>query len=599
MGPYMRPIPINASAAMLFSLLVAFVVTPWLTWRLHRRAARRRAARGGGEAAEGAPEGVHETRFHRLYAAIMTPLLTRPVARWTVLAAVAVLLLGAVALFPLKAVTVKMLPYDNKSEVQVVIDMPEGSTLEQTAGLARRLAEEARRLPEVTDVEIYAGTSAPFNFNGLVRHYFLRSGPAVADLQVNLLPKHHRDRASHPFAKELRERLVPLAAGTGASVKVTEVPPGPPVLSTMVAEVYGPDLDRRVELAHRVREVFERTPGIVDVDWFVEAPAERLELAVDREKTLRAGSSPEAVVRTVRIALAGAEAGLLHDEAAREPVPLRLRLARGQRTGAEGVLALSVLGADCALVPLGELVTVTETARERFIYHKNLRPVSYVVGEVAGGQESPVYGILAMRRELAALEDPLGRPVPLLSASMPDDSTGYAIKWDGEWQITYEVFRDMGIAFAAVLVLIYALVVGWFKSFATPLVVMAPIPLALVGILPAHALGGVFFTATSMIGFIALAGIIVRNSILLVDFIDIERAAGASLTDAVIAAGIVRFRPIVLTAAALVVGGLVILLDPIFQGLAVSLIAGVVVATALTLVVIPLLYFMQLKATAA
>jgi multidrug efflux pump subunit AcrB len=304
-------------------------------------------------------------------------------------------------------------------------------------------------------------------------------------------------------------------------------------------------------------------------------------------------------VRTVRIALAGAEAGLLHDEAAREPVPLRLRLARGQRTGAESVLALSVLGADGALVPLGELVTVTETARERFIYHKNLRPVSYVVGEVAGGQESPVYGILAMRRELAALEDPLGRPVPLLSANMPDDSTGYAIKWDGEWQITYEVFRDMGIAFAAVLVLIYALVVGWFKSFATPLVVMAPIPLALVGILPAHALGGVFFTATSMIGFIALAGIIVRNSILLVDFIDIERAAGASLTDAVIAAGIVRFRPIVLTAAALVVGGLVILLDPIFQGLAVSLIAGVVVATALTLVVIPLLYFMQLKATAA
>ncbi len=595
MGPYMRPIPINASAAMLFSLLVAFVVTPWLTFRLDRRAARRRAARAGAGAAEPAEEGGHETRFHRLYAGLMTPLLTRPLARWSVLAGVVVLLLGAVALFPLRAVTVKMLPYDNKSEVQVVIDMPEGSTLEATAGLARRLAEAARRLPEVTDVEIYAGTSAPFNFNGLVRHYFLRSGPAVADLQVNLLPKHHRDRASHPFAKALRDVLAPVVAGTGASVKVTEVPPGPPVLSTMVAEVYGPDLERRVELARRVKEIFERTPGIVDVDWFVEAPAERLELAVDREKARRAGTSPEAIVRTVRIALAGAEAGLLHDEAAREPVPLRLRLAREQRSGAEGILALSVTGADGRMVPLGELARATPAARERFLYHKNLRPVSYVIGEVAGEQESPVYGILAMRRELAALEDPLGRPVPLLAASMPDDSAGYAIKWDGEWQITYEVFRDMGIAFAAVLVLIYALVVGWFKSFATPLVIMAPIPLALVGILPAHALGGVFFTATSMIGFIALAGIIVRNSILLVDFIDIERAAGASLADAVIAAGIVRFRPIALTAAALVVGGLVILLDPIFQGLAVSLIAGVVVATALTLVVIPLLYFLQLR----
>jgi len=591
MGPYMRPIPVNASAAMIFSLLVAFVVSPWLTYRLFRKHAEKLASQSASERTE----AQRQPPLQRLYSRLFRGLLAKAWRRWAVLAGVVVLLLCSVALFALRAVTVKMLPFDNKSEVQVVLDMPEGSTLEQTAGVARRLAEEARQMAEVTDLEIYVGTSAPFNFNGLVRHYFLRRGPLVADLQINLLPKHHRDRASHPFAKALRQRLTPLIAGSGASLKVTEVPPGPPVLSTMVMEIYGPDLEQRVALAAEVKEIFEQTRGIVDVDWLVEGPGAKLELDIDSEKASRLGVTSEALVRTLRLALDGAEAGLLHQDNAREPVPLNLRLDRSQRSSLEGLLALKVDSASGQLIPLRELVTVRSTSTEKWIYHKNLRPVTYVLAEVAGATESPVYSILEMQQQIEALTDPLGRPVKVLASAMPEDTLDYALKWDGEWQITYDVFRDMGIAFAVVLVLIYILVVGWFKSFMTPVIIMAPIPLTLIGILPAHALGGVFFTATSMIGFIALAGIIVRNSILLVDFINLELAGGESLEEAVVKAGLVRFRPIALTAAALVIGGMVILLDPIFQGLAVSLIARVVVATALTLVVIPLLYYMYVR----
>jgi multidrug efflux pump subunit AcrB len=591
MGPYMRPIPINASAAMLFSLLVAFVVSPWLTYRLFRRKAEERHK--GADTIHA--ETPAETRFHRVYAGLMTPLLGSAWRRWTLLGAVALLLVASMALVTLRWVKVKMLPFDNKSELQVIVDMPEGSTLERTAAAARDLAGSLRGLPEVTNVQVYAGTSAPFNFNGLVRHYFLRTGPAVADLQVNLLPKHERTVESHDFAKRVRERLRPICEARGADCKITEVPPGPPVLSTMVAEVYGPDLGRRLEIAGKVKQVFRGTPGIVDVDWWVEAPAPRLEVVVDRDKAARAGVTPEVVVRTLRVALEGAEAGLIHDPDSRTPVPLVLRLDRAQRSSAEGLLATRVHGAGGALIPLAELVQAVPGERERYRYHKNLQPVTYVIGEVAGAAESPVYGILDMKPGIAGLRGPDGNPLPVLMSAMPEPGPGYALKWDGEWQITYEVFRDMGIAFAAVLVLIYLLVVGWFRSFVTPLIIMAPIPLTLIGILPAHGLGGVFFTATSMIGFIALAGIIVRNSILLVDFINLELAAGERLEEAVVKAGVVRFRPIALTAAALVVGGLVILLDPIFQGLAVALISGVVIATALTLVVIPLLYYMYVK----
>jgi multidrug efflux pump subunit AcrB len=601
----MRPIPVNASAAMLFSLLVAFVVSPWLTYRLFRRHAAELVGESGTvtalrDAAGPAPEpGEGErsspSRLERIYARLFAPLLASRAKRWGLLAAVALLMLGSVALFPLRMATVKMLPHDDKSEVQVVVDLPEGTTLEATAAAARELAQALAGLPEVTDVETYVGASAPFNFNGLVRHYYLRSGSAVADLQVNLLPKHARDRASHAFAAALRPILAPIARRHGANVKVSEVPPGPPVLSTLVAEVYAPTFEERLRLADGVRAVFEATPGVVDVDWYVEEPAPRLELEVDREKAGRAGISPEAVARTVRVALAGAPAARLHDASAREPVPVVLRLPSAGRSSAEDLLALDLHGADGRLVPLSEIAEARRTERERFVYHKNLRPVTYVVGEVAGATESPVYALLDMEAAIAELTDSGGRGVEILFSGAPSDPTQPVLRWDGEWQITYEVFRDMGIAFGVVMILIYLLVVGWFRSFVTPLIIMAPIPLTLIGIVPAHALGGAFFTATSMIGFIALSGIIVRNSILLVDFVNLEIASGVPVETAVVRAATVRFRPIVLTAAALVVGGFVILLDPIFQGLAVALIAGVVVSTALTLVIIPLLYSMYLS----
>ncbi|MHB8798028.1 MAG: efflux RND transporter permease subunit [Thermoanaerobaculia bacterium] len=593
MGPYMRPIPINASAAMIFSLFVAFVVSPWLTFKLFRKYAEEHA---GKARFEGHAETPQEDKLHRFYQKLFTPLLASPAKSWALVGSVAVLLLLSMSLVYFKVAKVKMLPYDNKSEIQVVVDMPEGTTLEATNSVARDLALEVRKLPEVSDVQVYVGTSAPFNFNGLVRHYFLRSGPLVADLQVNLLPKDQRKRDSHTFAKDVRTLLLPIAKGHGANLKVTEVPPGPPVLSTMVAEIYGPDMEKRIGLAGEVKKIFEETPGVVDVDWLVEDEAPKVELVVDREKAARAGVTPEVVTRTLRVALNGAEAGLLRDESSRNPVPIVLRLDRAQRSSIDGLLQTTVHGGTGRLVPLRELVTVVETRAERFIYHKNLQPVTYVLAEMAGVAEAPVYGILDMGGKVEALKSPDGSPLTVMSTKLPTDSTKYAMKWDGEWHITYEVFRDMGIAFAAVLVLIYFLVVGWFKSFVTPLIIMAPIPLTLIGILPAHGLFGIFFTATSMIGFIALAGIIVRNSILLVDFINLELEMGEKLEDAVIRAGAVRFRPIVLTALALVVGGGVILLDPIFQGLAVALIAGVVVATALTLVVIPLLYYMYLKA---
>ena len=605
MGPYMRPIPINASAAMLFSLLVAFAVSPWLAYRLFRRHAEEIAERGrrvedppAEEEDEAWPaETPAEPWLDRFYGRLLRPLLASPARRWSLLAGVAVLLGLAVALLPLRLAVVKMLPHDNKSELQVVVDMPAGTTLEATAALAGALAARTAAFPEVTDVETYAGTSAPFNFNGLVRHYFLRSGPLAADLQVNLLPKHARSEASHDFARRLRQALQPIAAGAGAALKVAEVPPGPPVLATLVAEVYAPRLEQRVALARQVKAVFAATPGVVDVDWFVEEPGPHLELALDRDKAALAGVSAEAVARTARLAVAGGDAGLVHDERAREEVPIRLRLERTQRSRAEDLLAIGVPGAAGRSFALGELVQPGGAPRERYRYHKDARPVTYVTGEVAttGGAESPVYAILDMRRRLAALRDPAGQPVAVRYTGRPDEPLAPLVQWDGEWQVTVEVFRAMGIAFAVVMVLIYLLVVAWFRSLVTPLIIMAPIPLTLIGILPAHALFGVFFTATSMIGCIALAGIIVRNSILLVDFINRELAAGEPLESAVVRAAAVRFRPIALTGAALVAGGAVILLDPIFQGLAVALISGVLASTALTLLVVPLLYFLYVR----
>ncbi len=594
MGPYMRPIPINASAAMLFSLMVAFTISPWMAFRLFRKESKG----GNDDASDELPEDFEspqEGRVSRIYSWIMDPMIRRPVIRYFFLAGVAILLIVAMGTVAVGFTTVKMLPHDNKSELQVVIDAPEGFTLEQTNAAARELAYHFRSMPEVTDFEVYVGTSAPFNFNGLVRHYFLRSGSHQADIQVNMVHKNKRPDKSHALANEVRQTLLPTAERLGVDIKVAEIPPGPPVLSTLVAEVYGPTLEGRLVVADEIRNVFATTDGVVDVDWEVEAPGPRIEILLDREKAAQAGITAEQVAQTVRVALDGVGAGLIHDPTTRDPVPIVLRLERAQRAHVDELLQLTVHGRDGRMVPLSEITTVVESVRERSRYHKNLQPVTYVYGEVAGRFEAPVYAILEMKDRLAEIATPLGEELEIITTRLPEDTTRYIMKWDGEWHITYEVFRDMGIAFAVVMVLIYVLMVGWFKSFITPIIIMVPIPLTLVGILPAHGILGIFFTATSMIGFIALAGIIVRNSILLVDFINLELRAGEPLEQAVVKAGAVRLVPIFLTQLSTIVGASFMLSDPIFQGLALAMISGIVVSTALTLGVIPVLYYMYLK----
>ena len=583
MGPYMRPIPVGASAAMIFSLLVAFVVSPWAALRLLRHFAVQ-------------PESGHQAEgwTTRLYRRLMIPVIQKPARRWIFLGGVVMLLLAAVAFIPLKWVQVKMLPFDNKSEFQVIIDMPDGTTLEQTTRVAQALGSYLGSQPEVINYQIYAGTSGPYNFNGLVRHYFLRSQSNQADIQVNLLSRHDRKAQSHDIARRLRPELDKIAAPFGARIKVAEVPPGPPVLETLVAEVYGPDYKGQTELAARIKKIFQETPGVVDVDWYVEDPQQKYNMRVDLDKAALQGVSAAEVARTIQIGLSGESAGLLHDPSSREDVPIEVRLSRPARSSIEGLENLKLPTPSGGQVSLREVTSVGKVAIDQSIYRKNLQPVVYVTGDVAGEIESPVYAILKMRDAIGKIHLPDGYGVKQYSGTtLPERTDRYAMKWDGEWQITVEVFRDLGLAFVVVLVLIYVLVVGWFRSFKTPLVIMAPIPLTLVGILPAHALLGAFFTATSMIGFIAGAGIIVRNSIILVDFIGLRRSSGMSLEEAVVDAGAVRFRPILLTAAAVVVGASVILSDPIFQGLAISLMAGAVASTALSQMAIPVLYYLS------
>ena len=579
MGPYMRPIPIGASAAMIFSLLVAFVITPWAAVRLMRKGSPKHEA------------GEREDRTTRLYRRFMGTILASDRNQWAFLGLVLLLLLGAASMVAFKLVIVKMLPFDNKSEFQVIVDMPEGTSLERTAAATRALAAELDRVPEITDTVSYIGTASPYNFNGLVRHYYLRSGDNVADIQVNLAPKGERSRQSHAIARRVREILEPGAAAHGVQMKVSEVPPGPPVLQTLVAEVYGPDYGRQIELAARLRALMEETPGVVDIDWYVEDPQPELRFRFDRLKASMAGVSAAEVQQAVAVALGGARAGLLHREREAEDVPIVVRLPLADRSSVTALDSLRVASSSGALVPLGELGVWERGERERNIYHKNLMPVVYVTADVAGREESPVYPILALNKKIAALDLPEGYRLETFTARQPSSSDRLAMKWDGEWHITYEVFRDLGLAFAAVLILIYVLVVAWFESFKTPLVIMAAIPFSLVGILPGHWAMGAFFTATSMIGFIAGAGIVVRNSIILVDFIELRLAAGAPLAQAVVDAGAVRFRPMMLTAAAVVVGAAVILADPIFQGLAISLMAGEVASLLLSRMTVPILFY--------
>jgi multidrug efflux pump subunit AcrB len=490
-------------------------------------------------------------------------------------------------------VRVKMLPFDNKSEFQVIIDMPEGAPLEQTAAVTREISDYIGVVPEVTDYQMYVGTASPYNFNGLVRHYFLRRGPNVADIQVNLVGKDERDAQSHDIAKRARPQIQAIAKRYNARVKVAEVPPGPPVLQTLVAEIYGPDYGRQIEIARQIRDVFDKTPGVVDVDSYVEDDQPKYRFVVDKEKAALNGVSTEQVAATLRMAVEGMNAGLLHQPREKEDAPISLRLARAERSGVDDLKRIKVMGRGGALVPLGELVRVEEQVADKSIYHKNLMPVTYVTGDVAGSEESPVYAILKLNEAIEQLKLPEGYSLERYVASQPFIADKYAMKWDGEWHITYEVFRDLGIAFAAVLALIYILVVGWFQSFKTPLTIMAAIPFSLVGILPAHGLMGAFFTATSMIGFIAGAGIVVRNSIILVDFVQLRLKQGMPLADAVIDAGAVRFRPMMLTAAAVVVGAFIILFDPIFQGLAISLMAGEIASLLLSRMTVPVLYYLS------
>ena len=611
MGPYMRPIPIGASAAMFWSLLIAFIVTPWASIRILRWGSKY------SKLTEGTPiVGDHhhlssehaEDFFTKLYRRVMGPLIHSNLWRWVFLIGITALLLGSMATVGVGWVKVKMLPFDNKSEFQVILNMPEGSSLEQTASVAREMAAAVRVEPEVTNYQIYTGTASPYNFNGLVRHYFMRSGANVADLQINLVSKHERTAQSHDIAKRVRPRLTAIADRYHARVAVAEVPPGPPVLQTLVAEIYGPTEADRLKLSEKVRDIFKATPGVVDVDWYIEADQKKARFVIDKEKAALHGISAATISQTLKIAVDGQAIDLLHQPAEKEDVHILLELPRSAKTTPEDLLALRVRSGDAnalpepgaqggvPLIPLRELVKVEEVVVEKSLYHKNLMPVTYVIGDVAGIVESPVYAIFQMNEALKKLDTKEfgggGAELKILNASMPFSDEEPSMKWDGEWHITIEVFRDLGAAFGACLILIYVLMVGWFRSFMTPAIVMIAIPFSLVGILPAHGMMDAFFTATSMIGFMAGGGIVVRNSIILVDFIEQRLREGMPLSEAVIDAGAVRFRPMLLTAMAVVVGAAVILADPIFQGLAIALMAGEIASLLISRMAVPVLYYM-------
>jgi multidrug efflux pump subunit AcrB len=606
MGPYMRPIPVGASLAMIFSLVIAFVVSPWAAMLAFRKEAHLPDVDASGlhpgDPERDAPEpekdlpGAHpesgpETRLARFDRRITRALLGSGKVRAAFGLGVVGLLAGAIALLGAGVVKVKMLPFDNKSEMQVQLDLPAGTAREEALAVGQRVARRLLEEPEVKDVQVHSGVAAPFTFVGMVRHSFYREAPEQVDLQVNLVPKHDRKASSHAIAVRLRPEIERLVAASGARLKVVEIPPGPPVMDTLVAEVYAPTAAERDRLAGEVREAFRAVPGVVDVDSTLNPTAPKISLAVDREKAALHGVRPVDVVQTLAAAGHGAEVGAFHVEKGARLVPLVLQLAPPDRTRLDQILSLAVPGAR-GLVPLAELVRSEVTREAPEIHHKNLKPVSYVMAELAREIESPLYALLALERRLEGLRGDRGEVVARYGLDHPETTERAALKWDGEWHITLEVFRDLGLAFAAVMLLIYVLMVGWFQSFSMPLVILVPIPLSLAGILPAHAVAGSFFTATSMIGFIAGAGIVVRNSIILVDFAELKLREGMPLALAVEEAVVVRFRPMLLTAAAVIVGSAVMLADPIFQGLALALISGAVAATLLSRYAVPVLYYL-------
>ncbi len=586
MGPYMRPIPINASTGMLISLAVAFIFTPWLYRRIFLKA---KGLHSTGES----PDDRNVSSLLRFFTRFMTPFLGGQHGlrnRRAMLLALLVMIAASVALVGVRAVVLKMLPFDNKSEFQVLVNMPEGTPLEQTQRVLLSLADYLRTVPEVTDYQIYAGTSAPINFNGLVRQYYLRSAPYQGDIQVNLTAKHKRQRKSHDIALQVRGPLVAIGKKFAANVSIAEVPPGPPVLAPLVAEVYGLDYTRQLDVARKIRRVFTSTADVVDVNDSIEAPQQKLTVVVDRARAAHLGVSQQAVSDTVSAALKGEDMSYLHDEQTRTPIPVRVELSPAAKADAESIRQLRLRSRTGTLVPLSEIASIRKGHREQTIYHKDLLPVVYVVGDVAGSTDSPLYGLKAIAAKLDKTRID-GAAIEQYLTQQPENPYAWSMKWDGEWQVTFDTFRDMGAAYSVGLILIYLLVVAQFRSYSVPLIIMAPIPLTVIGILPGHALLGQQFTAPSMIGMIALAGIIVRNSILLVDFIQHEVRVGKTLSEATVSAAAVRAKPIALTALAAMLGGLFILDDPIFGGLAVSLIFGLLISSLLTLWVIPVAYY--------
>jgi multidrug efflux pump subunit AcrB len=586
MGPYMSPMPIGASIAMMLSLIVALTLTPYLGYIFLRE------KEGHGESE---PTTLEQSKIYRLYKAAIHPMLETRWKRWTFVMSTVVVLLFSMSFFYTKWVAVKMLPFDSKNEFQVVIDMPEGTTLERTAVVAQEIARYLAKQELIKDFQAHVGTAGPISFNGLVRHYDLRSGENVADIQVNLVDKKDRSIQSHAIVKSLRPAIQVIAKKYNANVKMVEVPPGPPVLSTIVAEIYGPDYDEQLNIANQLKQIIEKTEGVVDVDWMTEADQPEYTFEVDKDKAMRFGVAPAQVVATMNSALSNMNVGVVHDPNSFEPINIVLQLKDDEKGSLNDIKSLKVLSQQGTMIPVGDLVNITKRIKEKSIYRKNQKRVVFVLADLAGTLESPSYAMMDISERLGEIKLPKGYKLEESYTHQPEFEDDYTLKWDGEWQITFEVFRDLGIAFAVVLIMIYMLIVGWFQDFKVPLVMLAAIPLSLIGIVLGHWMLNAYFTATSMIGFIALAGVMVRNSVLLIDFINIRLEEGIPLKQAIIEAGAVRTTPILLTAGAVVLGAVIILFDPIFQGLAISLMGGTITSTFLTLLVVPLIYFRMMR----
>ncbi len=588
MGPYMSPMPIGASLTMILSLFIALTIVPYLGYIFLRVKDKKGAE-------EKPPIPLEETKIYKIYSKFQKPLLESSFKRRMAILVTSLMLLGSVAMFFTQAVIVKMLPFDNKNEFQVVIDMPEGTTLEQTNVVTQEIAQYLATRPEVENYQTYVGTSAPITFNGLLRHYDLRGASNTADIQVNIKDKSKRKLQSHDIAKLLRPDIQAIAEPFGANVKIVEVPPGPPVLSTIVAEIYGPNYDEQIRVAKEVKNILHNTTDVVDIDWMVEAEQTQYYFEIDRDKAMRLGVAPQQIAHTLNMALSNNAVSYLYDENATTPVGVQLALNEYQKASPEQIAQLEIASQNGAMVAISDLVTIKEKTIPKSIYRKNQKRVVYVLADMAGKLESPVYAILGMEDKLKAIPLPEGYSMNEYYVNQPLHTDNYAVKWDGEWQITLEVFGDLGIAFLGVIVIIYMLIVGWFQNLKAPLVMMVAIPLSMIGIVLGHWLLGAFFTATSFIGMIALAGIMVRNSVLLIDFINLRLEDGVPLKQAILEAGAVRTTPILLTAGTVVIGAFVILFDPIFQGLAISLMGGTIGSTFLTLLIVPLVYYLIMR----